>query len=74
MNKITRMTPKGAALIMAEHYDSPEQAKADVSARCRQAFEKLYQYESLDLEPEEIEFELIDEKEKQSVIFISERK
>lgn len=54
MNRITRMTPKGAALIMAEQYDSPEEAKADVSARCRKAFERLYEYENLELEPEEI--------------------
>lgn len=54
MNKITRMTPKGAALIMAEHYDSPEEAKSDLSERCKKAFDKLYRYESLDLEPEEI--------------------
>ena len=54
MNKITRMTPKGAALIMEDHYDSQEEAKADLSAKCKKAFEKLYQYESLDLEPEEI--------------------
>lgn len=54
MNKITRMTPKGAALIMAEHYESQEEAKADLSARCKKAFEKLYHYESLGLEPEEL--------------------
>ena len=48
------MTPKGAALIMEEHYDSPEEAKADLSARCKKAFEKLYHYESLGLEPEEL--------------------
>lgn len=54
MNKITRMTPKGAALIMADHYDSQDEAKADRKKRLIKAIEKLYQYESLDLEPEEI--------------------
>lgn len=48
------MTPKGAALILAEHYDSSEEAKADLSGRCKKAFEKLYHYESLGLEPEEL--------------------
>ncbi len=48
------MTDKGAALIMAEHYESQEEAKADLSARCKKAFEKLYHYESLGLEPEEL--------------------
>ncbi len=54
MNKITRMTPKGAALIMADHYDSQDEAKDDRKKRLLKALEKLYQYESLDLEPEEI--------------------
>ncbi len=54
MNKLTKMTTKGAALVMADHYETQDEAKADLSARCRKAFEKLYQYESLDLEPEEI--------------------
>lgn len=48
------MTPKGAALIMADHYDSQDEAKADRKKRLIKAIEKLYQYESLDLEPEEI--------------------
>lgn len=54
VNKITRMTPKGAALIMADHYDSQDEAKDDRKKRLLKALEKLYQYESLDLEPEEI--------------------
>ncbi len=54
MNRLTKMTDKGAALVMAEHYETQDEAKADLSARCRKAFEKLYQYESLELEPEEI--------------------
>jgi hypothetical protein len=48
------MTDKGAALVMADGYEDQAAAKADLSARCRKAFEKLYLYESLDLEPEEI--------------------
>ena len=54
MNKLTKMTPKGAALVMADHYETQDEAKADLSARCKKAFEKLYHYESLGLEPEEL--------------------
>ena len=54
MNRITRMTPKGAALVMAERYADQDEAKEDRKARLIKALEKLYQYESLDLEPEEI--------------------
>lgn len=54
MNKITRMTDKGAALIVAEHYDSPEEAREDRKVRVRKAIDKLYQYETLGLEPEEL--------------------
>lgn len=54
MNKLTKMTPKGAALVMADHYETQDEAKADLSARCKKAFEKLFQYESLGLEPEEL--------------------
>ena len=48
------MTPKGAALVMAERYADQDEAKEDRKARLIKALEKLYQYESLDLEPEEI--------------------
>ena len=54
MKKLTKMTPKGAALVMADHYETQDEAKADLSARCKKAFEKLYHYESLGLEPEEL--------------------
>lgn len=54
MNKITRMTAKGAALIMADSYESQVEAKKDLGVRFRKALEKLYQYETLGLEPEEI--------------------
>ena len=54
MNRLTKMTPKGAALVMADHYETQDEAKADLSARCRKAFERLYEYENLELEPEEI--------------------
>ena len=54
MNKITRMTAKGAALIMADSYESQVEAKKDLGVRFRKALEKLYHYESLGLEPEEL--------------------
>lgn len=54
MNRITRMTEKGAALIMAESYESQADAKKDVNVRFRRALEKLYAYEELGLDPDEI--------------------
>lgn len=54
MNRLTKMTSKGAALVMADHYETQDEAKADLSARCRKAFERLYEYENLELSPEEI--------------------
>lgn len=54
MKKLTRMTDKGAALVMADGYENQAAAKADLKARFRGALNKLYQYESLGLEPEEL--------------------
>jgi hypothetical protein len=54
MKKLTRMTDKGAALVMADGYEDQAAAKADLKARFREALNKLYQYESLGLEPEEL--------------------
>lgn len=54
MIRLTKKTSKGYALVMADHYETQDEAKADLSSRCKKAFEKLYLYESLDLEPEEI--------------------
>ena len=52
--RITRMTPKGAALIMADNYENQADAKDDLKVRFRKALEKLYAYEELGLEPDEI--------------------
>ena len=54
MKKLTRMTDKGAALVMADGYEDQAAAKADLKARFREALNKLYQYESLGLEPQEL--------------------
>lgn len=54
MKKLTRMTDKGAALVMADGYEDQAAAKADLKVRFREALNKLYQYESLGLEPEEL--------------------
>lgn len=48
------MTPKGAALIMADNYENQADAKDDLKVRFRKALEKLYAYEELGLEPDEI--------------------
>lgn len=54
MNKLTKKTTKGVGLVMADSYADAEEQKADVKVRIRKAIEKLYLYETLELEPEEI--------------------
>lgn len=54
MKRITRMTEKGAALIMGENYEDQAAAKSDLMVRFRKALNRLYEYEELGLEPEEI--------------------
>lgn len=54
MNKLTKKTSKGVGLVMADSYADAEEQKADVKVRIRKAIEKLYLYETLELEPEEI--------------------
>lgn len=54
MTKLTKKTSKGVALVMADFYADPDEQKADVKVRIRKALEKLYLYETLELEPEEI--------------------
>ena len=54
MKRITRMTEKGAALIMGENYEDQAAAKRDLMVRFRKALDRLYEYEELGLEPEEI--------------------
>lgn len=54
MNKLTKKTSKGVGLVMADSYADAEEQKADVKVRIRKAIEKLYLYEMLELEPEEI--------------------
>lgn len=54
MIKLTKMTDKGVALILPEFYENQDEAKEDRKARLIKALEKLYLYETLELEPEEI--------------------
>lgn len=54
MNKLTRKTDKGIALVTADFYENQDEAKADRKERLIKALEKLYLYETLELEPEEI--------------------
>lgn len=54
MTKLTKMTDKGVALILPEFYENQDEAKEDRKARLIKALEKLYLYETLELEPEEI--------------------
>ena len=54
MIKLTKMTDKGVALILPEFYENQDEAKEDRKTRLIKALEKLYLYETLELEPEEI--------------------
>lgn len=54
MERLTIKTPKGAALKMAEAYDSQDSARQDLIERYHVAVNRLAAYEDTGLEPEEI--------------------
>lgn len=54
MERLTIKTPKGAALKMADAYDSQDSARQDLMERYRVAVDRLAAYEDTGLDPEEI--------------------
>ena len=72
MERMTIRTSKGAALIMADGYDSEADARKDLMRRYRVAIDRLAAYEDTGLEPEAVK-QLAEDVELRFVNWIEKR-